>query len=179
MLAKFEAWCHAKAPFLVDDKMPVWFTILASIMAGSVAAAGTYFIAPAVNRQYQVDEARSAHIAKTTEGLNEEIIALSQKIRRLNDALVNNPSKAADAREDCLDLVTKLQWMLVDLRVVLKTDQDRAAVKNLEASIDGVKKALDQSIDARAQKQLLLAMRALGEQTRDVLDRLYITASLK
>lgn len=69
--------------------------------------------------------------------------------------------------------------MLVDLRVVLKTDQDRAAVKNLEASIDGVKKALDQSIDARAQKQLLLAMRALGEQTRDVLDRLYITASLK
>ncbi len=166
-------------PFLVDDKMPVWFTILASIAAGLIAAAGTYFIAPAVNRQYQVDESRSAHIAKTTESLNEEIIELSQKIRRLNDALVNSPDKVADTREDCLDLITKLQWMLVDLRVVLKTEQDRAAVKKLEVSIDGVKKALDQSVDARAQKQLLLSMRALGEQTRDVLDRLYVTASLK
>ncbi|WBH18051.1 hypothetical protein [Sphingomonas radiodurans] len=69
--------------------------------------------------------------------------------------------------------------MLVDLRVVLKSEQDRGAVKKLEVSIDGVKNALDQSIDARGQKQLLLSMRALGEQTRDVLDRLYVTASLK
>lgn len=159
--------------------MPVWLTIVASTFAGVAAAVGTYYIAPAINRQYQVDESRSQHVAKTTESLNQEIIELSQKIRRLNESLVNGSKSAPAIREDCLDLVTKLQWMLVDLRVVLKSDTDREAVGRLGKAIAAVKTALDRSVDARAQPQLLNAMRALGEQTRDVLDRLYVVASLK
>ena len=159
--------------------MPVWLTIVISALAGVAAAVGTYYIAPAINRQYQIDETRSQHLAKTTEALNEEIIQLSQKVRRLNETLVNNPKSASAIREDCFDLVTKLQWMLVDLRVVLKSGADREAVGRLGNAIAAVKIALDRSIDARAQPELLNAMRTLGEQTREVLDRLYVAASLK
>lgn len=179
MRGRINSWLHANCPFLFKDSMPVWLTILASVLAGASAALGTYFIAPAINRQYQVDQARSEHVAKTTSELNSEIITLSQKVRRLNDALVNNNTDSAALRQECLDQVTKLQWMLVDLRVVLKGEADRQAVKRLSTAIDGVKNALDLSVDARAQSALLGAMRELGTQTRDVLDRLYVVASLK
>lgn len=172
-------WLKSNLPVLFKDAMPVWLTMLATIVTGLLAAIGTYELAPAINRQYQIDEARSIHLTGTTKSLNEQIIALSQKVRRLNDMLVNDPKKALDVRQDCLDLATKLQWMLVDLRVVLKSESDRAAVDRLAVAIGGVREALDVSIDARAQPRLLNAMRTLGEQTTDVLDRLYVASSLK
>jgi TolA-binding protein len=179
MLDRFSGWCRKKAPFLFEEVMPVWLTMLASILAGIAAAYGTYQLAPAINRQYQIDEARTTHVAETTKSLNAEIIELSQKVRRLNEALVNERSNAAEIRGESLDLVTKLQWILVDLKVVLKSDADREAVESLKVAITGVKNALDVSVDARAQPKLLAAMRTLGDETRNVLDRLYVAASLK
>lgn len=179
MPGKILHWLQLRFPFLFEDKMPVWLTIVASVFAGVAAAAGTYLIAPAINRQYQVDEARAAHISRTTLALNSEVIALSQGVRRLNEALVNRQADVPKAKDECLDLVTKLQWMLVDLNVVLKSENDRKALSELSRSIDDVKQALDRSVDASAQPELLRAMRTLGQQTREVLDRLYVAASLK
>jgi len=179
MQNRIATWLQAKAPFLFKDNMPVWLTILASIIAAVSAAFGTYLIAPAINRQYQIDEARSVHVSKTTQDLNAEIITLSQKIRRLNDALVNETGEVASIRQDCLDQITKLQWMLVDLNVILKSEDDKNSVRRLSNSIDKVKNALDNSVDADAEPILLNAMRDLGNETRDVLDRLYVAAALK
>lgn len=179
MPVRFSTWLEARAPFLFKEVMPVWLTMLASLLAGIAAAFGTYYLAPAINRQYQVDEARSIHISETTKSLNEQIIALSQKVRRLNDSLANKSEDAAEERQDCLDLTTKLQWMLVDLRVVLKGDDDKAAIKKLAEAIEGVTRVLEVAVDDGSEPRLLTAMRTLGERTRDVLDRLYRVASLK
>jgi hypothetical protein len=179
MPSNVKEWVNDHAPFLLKEGMPVWLTIIASVIAAITAAVGTYYIAPAINRQYKIDEARSTHVADTTQKLNEEIITLSQKVRRLNDSLVNETADAATLRQESLDQITKLQWMLVDLNVILKSEDDRAAVEKLAAAIARVKDALDQSVDARAQPRLLVSMRDLGEATRDVLDRLYGVAALK
>lgn len=175
MISNFILWLHENAPLLFREKVPLWFTIF----AGLAAATGAYFVAPAINRRFKIDEARSAHVSKTTVNLNGEIILLSQKIRRLNDALLNKKPSSADLRQDCLDLTTKLQWMLVDLKVVLKSTSDIACVDELGESIGGLKSALDRAVDEKSEDKLLSAMRTLAESTRCVLDRLYIKASLK
>ncbi|WP_299192018.1 hypothetical protein [uncultured Erythrobacter sp.] len=159
--------------------MPVWLTLVLSVIASLVAAAGTYWLAPAINRAYQVDEVRSAHLADTTNSLNSQIIELSQQVRRLNDAIVNQTDEVGPIRQDALDSVTKLQWMLVDLRVVLTSENDRQEVQELGNSIDEVKQALDAVGREDGQRRLLAAMRSLGEDTREVLDRLYRRSSLK
>lgn len=179
MLNKIKVWCENHAPFLLKDTMPVWLSILASILAAGSAAYGAYKLAPAINREYQIDEARSSHISRTTDSLNLEIIGLSQKVRRLNDALANNAESATDVRQDCLDLVTKLQWMLVDLNVILKSDKDKKRVGILAEKIDGVKAALDRPLDEKTQDINIEAMKELGEHTAIVLDRLYVASSLK
>ena len=112
---------------LFDDKMPVWLTLALTIGA----AAATYYVTPSINRQFQIDAARKTHLAKTTEELNSGIIQLSEKVRRLNSAFLNHPEDVAALREDCLDLVTQLQWQLVDLRVVLKGADDQKLVDEL------------------------------------------------
>lgn len=169
------AWLKRTFPILFEKEMPIWFTIIASCLA----ATGAYYISPAVNRQFQIDETRSAHLARTTEGLNADIILLSTKVRRLNEALVNDSGNIQELRGECLDVVTRLQWKLVDLRVVLRGGDDRAAVDRLARAIAGVKDVLDVAVDKRAEPRLLEAMRDLASETRDVLDRLYAKASLK
>lgn len=108
MNGKFSNWCRQKAPVLFEKEMPIWLTIVVSLLA----AGGAYWISPIINREFQVDAARSAHIAKTTDNLNVEIIELSTKVRRLNESLVNGSADVPTLRGDCLDLLTKLQWML-------------------------------------------------------------------
>lgn len=175
MLNKLQEFCRHRAPVLLEEKMPVWLTILASVTAAVIA----YFVSPYFNRQFQIDDARSAHIASTTQGLNHEIIELSGKIRRLNNAIASKSAAAEDLREDCFDLITQLQWRLIDLRVILVTDEDRASIDKLSNAIEAVRAVLDAQMTPQTENELLVAMRTLGERTEDVLDRLYVKASLK
>ena len=162
-------------PVLFEEKMPVWMTILASI----VAAGLTYYLAPSYNHRFQLEDVRNAHLQKTTDNLNQEIIDLSLKIRRFNFSRTSNDGSSVSLREDCLDSVTKIQWRLVDLRVLLTESDDEAAVTKLSNSLDGLKSALDHADGPSYGGGLDQAMGALAASTRDVLNRLYHRASLK
>lgn len=169
------AWIKRTFPFLFEYQMPIWLTIAASI----AAAAATYYGAPMINREFSIEATRATHISQTTRRLNDNIIDVSIKVRRLNESLANDSEDIRERRAECLDLVTKLQWMLVDLRVVLVRGEDAAAVDRLAAAISQLQAALNVAIDARAVDSILGAMETLGTQTEDVLSRLYKHANLK
>jgi hypothetical protein len=176
MLTKLSTYLKDKVPFLFEEKMPVWLTILASIAAALL----TYYLAPIYNRQFQIEDTRSAHISKTTSEINSDIIELSKKIRRFNSALVsNNGQEAISLREECLDLVTTLQWRLVDLQVALNEEGDAAIVKNLSDAIDNLKLALDSPNDAQYSMRVKRAMGILTTATQSALNRLYVKSALK
>lgn len=175
MRGKLVDWVNRKAPFLLEEKMPVWFTVVVGLLAGLL----TYFATPMLNRQFELDTVRSAQISKTIDGLNVQIISLSKDMRKLTSSLTNDPASAPKIREECYDLVTEMQWRLVDLRVVLSDSDDLKAVDRLSQAIRGVQDALDISVDKSSEPKLLLSMKTLGESTEDVLNRLYQRASLK
>jgi hypothetical protein len=169
------AWLKRTCPFLFEYQMPIWLTIIVSILA----ATATYYGAPLINREFNIEATRAAHISQTTARLNENIIDISIKVRRLNESLENNDNDIRNKRAECLDLVTKLQWMLVDLRVVLSSGDDSASVDRLAESIKNLQTALNRAVDARAIDNILFAMGGLGQQTEEVLSRLYTHANLK
>lgn len=175
MLRKFHIWLKLKLPFLFDEKMPVWLTILVSL----AAAFATYYLAPLYTRQFQVEDVRSAHLKSTIEKLNGEIIELSQKIRRFDSSLANKNENAVDLREDCLDLITKLQWRLVDLRVVLTQPEDEKYVTAVSDSLERLRVSLNASVTPAYREDVRSAMGSLAASTRDVLNRLYAKASLQ
>jgi len=168
-------WLKAKLPVLFDEKMPVWMTIVASILA----AVATYYFAPLYSHQFQVEDVRSAHLKETTDHLNEAIIELSQKVRRFDTALANKDKKALELHEDCLDLITKIQWQLVDLRVVLTSPDDGKYVTHLSNSIDALRDKLNAPVTSTYRSDLRAAMGGLGQATMEVLQRLYAKPSLQ
>lgn len=175
MPGRVHTWLKANLPVLLDEKMPVWMTIVASILA----AVATYYFAPLYSHQFQVEDVRSAHIKETTDHLNEAIIELSQKIRRFDTALANKDKKALDLHEDCLDLITKIQWQLVDLRVVLTSQDDGVYVTRLSNSINTLRDTLNSPVTPAYRTNLLQAMGGLGNATMEVLQRLYAKSSLQ
>lgn len=172
---RIASWLERKFPFLFDEKMPVWLTIVASITAAGL----TYVFAPIYTRQFQIEDVRSQHLNKTTDQLNSEIIELSQKVRRFDSALVNKNNSAGELREDCLDLVTKLQWRLVDLRVILTQPEDEMYVTQLSNALESLRVQLNAPLTPVYRKGVHGKMRVLGEATTAVLGRLYAKASLQ
>lgn len=175
MLTKIMKCLEDKLPFLFKDTMPVWLTIVVSISA----AYATYVFAPAYNRQFVIDEVRSSHLAKTTDQLNADMIELSQSIRRLNSAVVNRSANAIKEREQSLDIITKIQWRLVDVRVILDSSQDRKTVTQHAKNLNGLKLALDSQGDADYLRRVRTSMEALAISSRKVLSQLYRRSSLK
>lgn len=175
MLVKMTSWLKTNFPVLFDEKMPVWMTIVASILA----AVATYYFAPSYSHKFQVEDVRSAHLKETTDHLNEGMIELSQKIRRFDTALANHDKKALDLHEDCLDLITKIQWQLVDLKVVLISPADGVYVTNLSNSLKVLRERLNAPVTANYRTDLRAAMSGLGGATIEVLQRLYEKSSLQ
>lgn len=175
MLGKIYTWIRVNLPVLFDEKMPVWMTIVASL----AAAIATYYFAPIYSHQLQVEDVRSDHLKETTGHLNEAIVELSQKVRRLDTALANKDKKAFDIHEDCLDLITKIQWQLVDLKVVLTSPEDGKYVTDLSNSINTLRDKLNAPVTPNYRSEVRIAMGGLAQATMQVLQCLYSKASLQ
>lgn len=175
MLSRIKSFLEKNLPFLFKETMPVWLTILVSISA----AVATYVFAPAYNRQFAIEDVRSAHLTKTTDQLNSDMIELSQSIRRLNSSFANNDGKSAEIRESTLDVITKIQWRLVDIRVILSSESDKKLVKRYADDLSNLKKQIDSPGDQQYPNRILGAMSHLAESTQSVLNRLYLRASIK
>ncbi|MET3760702.1 hypothetical protein [Sphingomonas sp. UYEF23] len=172
---KTHLWLKRHLPVLFDEKMPVWMTIVASI----AAAVATYYFAPLYSHKFQIEDVRSGHLKQTTDNINDEIIELSQKIRRFDSALANKNKNSSDLHEDCLDLITKLQWRLIDLKVVLTKPDDKSDVSALSDALEGVRIKLNAPVTPRYQADIRSSMGNLAAATRNVLNKLYIKASLQ
>lgn len=168
-------WLKNNLPFLFEEKMPVWLTLCASLAAAGL----TYFLAPTYNRQFQIEDVRSAHLTKTTDSLNADIIELSLKVRRFRTAYASGAINTPELREECLDLVTKLQWKLVDLRVLLTNPADEKLGGQLSNALRQLQLALDAPDSEGYSEGLAKAMTSVADATKNVLNRLYDKASLK
>lgn len=169
-------WLKRKAPWLFDDRMPVWLTIVASILAAGI----TYVAVPYFTRQSQYEDVRSGHLVATTRLLNEEIISLSQTMRKFDSALLNNElNEAKGLREKALDDLLKLQWRLVDLQVILTSEEDEQYVTSLSNSLDRLRLALNAPNDSKFRPNVQLRMRELAQATRNVLGQLYRKSAIQ
>lgn len=176
MFRAVHAWLKRHIPFLFEEKMPVWLTLLASL----AAAWATYVFAPTYTRRFQVEDVRSQHLTGTTNNLNEEIVELSQNIRRFRTALARNDVKeAVKLREQCLDDIVKLQWRLVDLRVILTESNDEALVTGLSNALEKLRVSLEAPVTPEYQPRIRASMDELAKRTRDVLNRLYGKSALQ
>ncbi|MFT8736136.1 MAG: hypothetical protein ABF760_01585 [Zymomonas mobilis] len=165
---------------MLNDKKPIWVTILFSVITLCVSSYFTYQFAPKLNLKSKIDETRREHFSEITKKLNEEILDLLQKSRHLDEALEKNDYIQAEKnRNECLDSINKLQWVLVDIKAQLRDDLEKSEVNQLGSSLDNLKNTIDLSVKVQNQNDISNAMGDFTVCTKNVLDELYKESSLK
>ena len=89
-------------PLLFEESMPVWMTLV----IGLIAAVGSYFLAPAINRKLEIDKQRSQHVANAIKSLNENFIELSFGIKRFVSSLSDGKKNSIEVRSACLEKIS-------------------------------------------------------------------------
>jgi hypothetical protein len=168
------AWLKSTFPVLFDSAMPVWLTLI----VGVLAAIGTYFLAPVLNRRIEVDKSKSQHVADSTKSLNENFVDLSCTIRQMISALFENSSYYSEKKESCLDIITVMQWKIVDLKIILRK-RDLPLADKLAKALTELRHEI-QTITAESYQDLLLdKLEQTSSIIVSILDRLYKHAKLK
>ena len=179
----YKAWLRIKAclrwlkgrpaylyHLLINDRTPVWVTVVASC----IAAWATYVIAPAINREMQQDNTRATHVLSTISDVNRDMIDLSQKIRRFNNALLNSDKKEiAIRREECLDQITAMQWKLVNVDVIVTHPDHRNNLIAMRGGLDTLRLSVRSSSTADDRSSLQKATMELSVAAYTVLSDLY------
>lgn len=160
--------------FLSHDKTPLGITLL--ITVGAVL--GTYFLTPEINRALQKDNARAEHILKTIDQINEDMISLSENIRRYNFSVQDKHDSSLRSKRDAVyDKIAAMQWRLIDVAVISSSIPERNHLKQFTEGLTLLQFAVDDSYHTKKviSKDVLKKMSLAGS---DVLDDLYKRAGV-
>lgn len=163
--------------FLLEPNMPTWLTVVLAVCA----AVGTYHFTPQVNEAIELNKTRASHIADAINELNKSIVLLSIDLRKLNFELSDPKSKKTEViRADALDLITNLQWKIIDLRVILASSVEKdQLLKDLAASLAQLKSRVENSTSETDATKILTLMKLVSRNMTLILDRLYTISKLK
>lgn len=161
--------------YLLKDEMPIWLSLLLAVSA----AAGTYIIAPLINQEIEYQTNRSEHVSKTVNGLNERIVELSKSVRKFNSDLFYQKASTPKSREEVLDRITELQWLLIDVDAIIDREVGKGkAVDDLRSDLERLQEAVQNGKKPEDQETVIDAMSASARQAQNVFHELYAAARL-
>jgi Na+-transporting NADH:ubiquinone oxidoreductase subunit NqrC len=179
MFTRFKTWLQATFPVLFKDTMPVWLTLVLTLLAAVVTAAGTYWLAPRISQNIELDKTRAARLSSSISDLNQSVVSLATNIRKFNASLGSKRESTNKVREEALDQITALQWKIVDLKVVLAGTDNASMLDKLGEQLTSLKLSIDIAQRPADQEKVLGSMQEVSKTMTEVLNRLYVAADLK
>lgn len=162
--------------YLLKDEMPIWLSILLALSAGF----GAYFLAPIINKEIGYENSRTAHVTKTVDNLNQKIVELSKSIRYFNDSLFYGKKDIFKRREEVLDKITELQWLLIDVDAVIVRETDQKdRILELQRDLDSLNESVQNAKTPEDQENVITDMRRTAGHARALVMELYVAAKLK
>lgn len=166
---------RAFGSYVARDEMPIWLSLSLAI----AAAAGTYFLAPIINENFEFQKNRSAHVMQTVNSINGDFVEITKLTRKYNDNLFYQSSKLSDSRGALLDKVSELQWKLIDMGVVIKrSGASDQCVINLKKSLDLYRVEVLESRTPKDQERVISKYLSVADSGRACLTILYDSAKL-
>ena len=161
--------------YVARDEMPIWL----SITLAATAAIGAYFLAPIINEDFEFQKNRSEHVLSTVNDINSDIVSMSTDIRKFNDSLFYQTSDISRTRGSVLDSITKLQWRLIDMRVVInRSDVMDSSSVRLEKELEQLRIAVVEAKKPEDQELVIERFDVAAKTARRSLGDLYAAARL-
>ena len=169
------AWFRIIFGYVLRDEMPIWLSIIFAVSA----AAGTYFIAPLINQDFEFQKNRSTHLMDTVKSLNSDIIELSVSVRRFDEELFYDTPSRSNFKGPLLDKISELQWKLIDVGVIIRRSKaDDKCVRDLKTGLDKLRVSVVEARKPEDQENVIERHLAAARTAEDCLKVLYSASQL-
>ncbi|MCK1641496.1 hypothetical protein IVA95_29105 [Bradyrhizobium sp. 157] len=159
----------------VQDKLPVWATILGIV----IGALGTYFVIPSINEGLEKQKIKSEFVIRNLDDLNSRTRTLVSDVSDLHFNVLRTGEIDGSAVQKISSKIAEMQWKAIELAVIFEGTPGMDAVQRYQKSLDGVRTALG---ELKAKKDLpnsQAAIEAFSQNTLTLIKELAALAGLK
>lgn len=163
------------ADVCVQDKLPVWATVLGIL----IGALGTYFVIPKINEDLERQKIRSDFVIRNLDDLNSRTRTLVSDVSELHFNVLRNGNVDSAAVQKISSKIAEMQWKAIELAVIFEGTQGMASVHRYQASLEDVRAALS---DLKTKSDLARSQTAIegfSESTLAVIRELASLAGLR
>lgn len=100
--------------FLANEHMPIWLTLLLFLATGT----GTYFIAPLINENFEMQKIRSAYVVKSIDSINSDSQDILQAVSIAIHSTADGKPISASTIEEARKKFVSLQWKTRELDII-------------------------------------------------------------
>jgi hypothetical protein len=168
-------WIALAVMYIGKDAMPIWLSVVLAISA----AAGTYWIAPLINQDFEFQKNRSSHLLGTVSEINKDMVLLVVDVRKFNNSLFYEHRSLSLSRGNLLDQITQVQWRLLDVKIVIdRAKADSSCVGRLSNNLANLDRAVKEASKPEDQESTIAASLKASKEAQSCLMVLYKAAQL-
>lgn len=163
----------------LEDKFPVWVTIVGVILGGIATAAGTYWIVPSINEALERQKIRSEFVIRNLDDLNSRTRALVSDVSALHQNVLRVNVVDDSAVQKVLVKITEMQWKAIELAIIFDGSAGENKVENYQQSLEAERVALSNLRTKDDLPSSQAAIERLSARTVDVVQALAALAGLR
>lgn len=152
---------------LLQEKVPLWLHV-ATLIATIVV---TILVAPVINAKFEQQKIKSAFVIDSLNSINNLTGDLAVNITTYNYCELNRPRRCDAEIKITQGAIVRLQWKALQLRAILTSPADRAAIKRFQSALDDVGTALNSQPSSVKTTRLDTSAKAFGLASVDLVRR--------
>jgi hypothetical protein len=160
-----------------SEKMPVWLTMLSSIVAGATAALVTYHYAPDINAKFEATKASSQYILENLKLLNADTSEVLANIGVYNRTVLRGSAPETELRVQIERRLSALQWRALEYDLIFQGPEAQRVLRRYRLALDSVGAAVDaQPVDI---PRVVASGRELAESSHELMRLLTLKADIR
>jgi hypothetical protein len=163
----------------LQDKFPVWVTILGVVIGGVATAASTYWIVPSINETLEKQRIRSEFVIRNLDDLNARTRALVSDVSAIHQSVLRANVVDDSMVQKALLKITEMQWKAVELAIIFDGSAGERIIENYQQSLDSVRDALSSLRTREDLSSSQAAIERLSARTVEVVRELASLAGLR
>jgi hypothetical protein len=163
----------------LQDRLPVWATLLGFIVGALMTAVGAYWIVPSINQKLERQKIRSEFVIRNLDDLNARTRSLVSDISELHYNVLRTDRIDQANVQKLSARIAEMQWKAIELGIIFEGTAGEKTVANYQMSLDNVRSAISKIETKRDLPISQSAVEMFSRRSLDVIRELAALSGLR